>query len=53
MFSETELILNPYESEYIGIILIQDKIQSFLIKGKSFLNRTKDYQSPGIGYWLL
>jgi hypothetical protein len=50
-----ELILNPYgESEYIGIILIQDKIQSFLIKGKSFVKiEQKDYQSPELvtGYY--
>ena len=41
-----ELILNPYgESEHIGIILIQDKIESFSINGKNFVKINKNQSS--------
>lgn len=41
-----ELLLNPFgESEYIGIILIQDKIESFSINGKNFVKINKDQSS--------
>lgn len=49
-----QLILNPSgESERTGIILIQDKIQSFTIKGKHFVKITKKDNQPELvtGYY--
>ena len=41
-----ELILNPYgESNRIGIVLIQDKVDSFSINGKNFVKINKNNSS--------